>query len=175
MTGTEAAEWLPAGCSSGLMMESVVALGLMGVGVDASLLSACSSESEPDAEIAEGEATEPRDEELSANALSPLQASTVLTLIDDICADTWCSGDYDFGFRGLTCSRQNKTCTLTLQVFPRDEEPSQNRSYWRSCKTPDFEGFNSLVHTWSGGYQSLADGYYDALTECTTRIVSHLP
>jgi len=140
-----------------------------------SALSACNagSVSGPEVEIGEGSPVETRDEALSGNALSPSQVTTALKLIDDICADTWCSGDYDFGFRRLTCSRVAKTCTLTMQVFPRDVSDGE-RSYWRSCKTPGFEGFDSLVHTWSSGYQSLADDYYDALTECTTRIVSRL-
>ena len=154
-------------------MKTCRGLGIVGVGV--LWLSACSagSASGPEIEIGEGSPVETRDEALSANALSPAQASTALKLIDDICADTWCSGDYDFGFRRLTCSRVAKTCTLTLQVFPRDVS-SGKRNYWRSCKTSGFEGFSSLVHTSSNGYQALDDDYYDALTECTTRIVSHL-
>ena len=59
-------------------------------------------------------------------------------------------------------------------VFPREGMPGPKRGYWRSCKTAGFEGFSSLVNTASSGYQSLDDDYYDALTECTTRIVSHL-
>ena len=147
------------------------------MGVAALLLSACSSGAGAGAavEVGEGSPVETRDEALSGNALSPAEANTALKLIDDICADTWCSGDYNFGFRRLNCSRLRKTCTLTLQVFPRERVPNQPRSYWRSCKTAGFEGFSSLVDTTSDGYQSLTDDYYDALTECTMRVVSHLP
>ena len=142
--------------------------------VGALWLFSCSSQSPMGVDVGEGSPLETRDEALSGNALSPLQATTALKLIDDICGDTWCSGDYNFGFRRLSCNRAAKTCTLTLQVFPRDDT-SQRRSYWRSCKTYGFEGFDSLVHIAGSGYQSLDDDYYDALTECTTRIVSHLP
>jgi hypothetical protein len=138
------------------------------------LLSACSAGSGPDLEVAEGSPTEARAEALAGNALSPAQAKTALELIDAICGDTWCSGDYNFGFRRLTCNRAAQTCTLTLQVFPREGVPSEARSYWRSCKTSDFQGFDSLVRSTANGYQSLNEDYYDALTECTTRIVSHL-
>jgi hypothetical protein len=146
------------------------------VGMSALLLSACNADSgaTPDVEIGEESPVETRVEELAGNALSPSQAATALKLIDDICGDTWCSGDYNFGFRRLTCSRAAESCTLTMQVFPRDPD-DPHRSYWRSCKTWGFDGFGSLVQTWSSGYQSLNDDYYDALTECTTRIVSHLP
>jgi len=158
------------------MMNTLWGLGFFGA--NALLLSACSAgsgaEPESEVEVGDGSPIETREEALSRNALSSSQATTALKLIDDICGDTWCAGDYNFGFRRLTCSRAAETCTLTMQVFPRDES-SETHSYWRSCKTPGFEGFSSLVHTWSSGYQSLDEDYYDALTECTTRIVDHLP
>jgi hypothetical protein len=173
MTGTEAREWYPAGRSTGFAMKMF--LGIWLTGACALLLSACSAGSGPEVEVGDGSAVETRVEALSANALSPAQTKTALKLIDDICGDTWCSGDYNFAFRRLTCSRVAKTCTLTLQVFPREGVASRERSYWRSCKTAGFQGFASLVDTSSSGYQSLDQTYYDALTECTMRIIDHLP
>ncbi len=108
------------------------------------------------------------------NALTVAQSKTALKLIDDICGDTWCSGDYNFGFRLLRCDKAAHTCTLTLQVFPREGVVSEHPSYWRSCKTHGFQGFSSLVKTSESGYQSLTDDYYDALTECTMRVVASL-
>lgn len=134
----------------------------------------CSAGSAAEVEAGEGSPVETQEEALSGNSLSPAQAKTALRLIDDICADTWCSGDYDFRFRRLICSRAAETCSLTLQAFPREELPSE-WSYVRTCNTPDFTGFSSLVNQTESGYQSLDDAYYDALTECTTRIVSQLP
>ena len=113
-------------------------------------------------------------EALARNALTAAQAKTTLKLIDDICGDTWCSGDYNFGFRRLICAKAAHTCTLTLQVFPREGVPSSARSYWRSCKTSGFTGFASLVNTAPNGYQSLHGDYYDALTECIFRIEDNL-
>ncbi|HYQ43949.1 MAG TPA: hypothetical protein VER11_18335 [Polyangiaceae bacterium] len=152
-------------------------LGLWLTGMSVPLLLACSAGSgpSPTIEVGEGSSVETSEEALVGNALSPAQAATALKLIDDICGDTWCSGDYNFGFRRLNCNRRAQSCTLTLQVFPREGVPSSTRSYWRSCKTFGFDGFGSLVHTANNGYQSLDEDYYDALTECTTRIVSHLP
>jgi hypothetical protein len=113
-------------------------------------------------------------EALTKNALTPEEAKTTLKLIDDICGDTWCSGDYNFGFRRLTCAKAAHTCTLTMQVFPREGVPSRAPSYWRSCKTSGFTGFASLVNTAPNGFQSLQSDYYDALTECTFKIVENL-
>ncbi len=143
------------------------------------LLAACSGGASDEVEVSEASPDEAIAENVESplqakNALSTAQSRTVLKLIDDICGDTWCSGDYDFGFRRLTCATAARTCTLTLQVFPREGVPSSEKSYWRSCKTHDFRGFASLVDTGPNGYQSLTSRYYDALTECTSRVVGHL-
>ena len=139
-------------------------------------LAACSAGTNPAVEVSDAEPTETHSEaeELSKNALTAAQAKTALKLIDDICGDTWCDGDYNFGFRRLTCAKAAHTCTLTLQVFPREGVASSARSYWRSCKTSGFTGFASLVSTASSGYQSLQSDYYDALTECMFRIEDNL-
>ena len=133
----------------------------------------CSAGAAPDVEVGQDSAVESEGASLVDNALSQAQVKRVLELVDAICADTWCSGDYNFGFRRLSCSRVHGTCTLTLQVFPREAVTATERSYWRSCKTSGFSGFGSLVDR-TGTYLSLDDTYYDALSECTTRIVSHL-
>jgi hypothetical protein len=155
---------------------SVRGRGLEFCGFFAALvLSGCSSAGPaPAVEVSDGVEAQPRMEELTRNALTAAEAKTTLRLIDDICGDTWCDGDYDFGFRRLTCNQVAKTCTLTLQVFPIEGVVSKEKSYWRSCKTSGFEGFTSLVATAPNGYQSLQGDYYDALTECVDRIMSKL-
>src|SRR6478609_9146948 len=140
------------GWFSGVSMDKLRGVEL--IGLSALVLSACGpgSLSSPEVEDGEGSPVETREEALCGNALSVAEAATALKLIDDICGDTWCSGDYDFGFRRLNCNRRAQSCTLTLQVFPREGVPSSTRSYWRSCKTFGFDGFGSLVHTANNGY-----------------------
>jgi hypothetical protein len=138
------------------------------------LLASCSAGASSGVEVSEATPVESQSEALAVNALSAAQAKTTLRLIDSICGDTWCDGDYDFGFRRVTCSKAAHTCTLTLQAFPIEGVPSSQRSYWRSCKTPGFSGFASLVNTAPNGYQSLNDDYYDALSECISRVESNL-
>lgn len=137
-------------------------------------LVACSAGAGQDVEVGDASAVESKTEALAPNALTPAQTKTVLRLIDDICGDTWCDGDYDFGFRRLTCSGALHTCTLTLQAFPVEGVVASHKSYWRSCKTPGFSGFASLVNTATNGYQSLTDGYYDVLGECMARVQGNL-
>jgi hypothetical protein len=132
-------------------------------------LAGCGS-GQSSAEDAEAQPIAAESDALIASALKPAQAKTVLRLVDTICGDTWCDGDYDFGFRRISCDKPAHTCTLTLQIFPRAGVSTAQKSYWRSCKTTGFKGFSSLVTSAANGYQALNSDYYDALTECIMRI-----
>jgi hypothetical protein len=140
-----------------------------GMGGLAVLLAACSAPTST-TEIAEAESLESQDEALSPNALTRAQSATVLKLIDDICGDTWCEGDYNFDFRALTCDSRRMTCTLRFQMFPWDTVASGSSAYSRSCETTGFSGFDSLVATAPNGYQSLVPSFYDALTTCIGKL-----
>ena len=100
----------------------------------------------------------------SGNALSRAEERIVLKLVDDICGDTWCEGDYDFRFRRLFCDSNAATCSLIFQMASREGAGTS----WRPqmCRTGGFLDFDSLVETSSGGYQWLTDGYYKALSAC---------
>lgn len=127
-----------------------------------------------DRETNEGEVVGSQSEASSKNALTPREAATVLRLIDDRCGDTWCEGDYNFAFRRVTCSERSGSCTLTLQVFPREGVPASRKMYWRSCKSAGFTGYDSLVLSLDSGYSTLQEGYYAALTECISHIETRI-
>ena len=76
------------------------------IGICALFLSACSAASESDMQVTEVSPAGEQADALSRSALSSAQSKSALKLIDDICGDTWCSGDYNFGFRRLTCAEQ---------------------------------------------------------------------
>ena len=119
-------------------------------------------------------------EALARNALTKKQAGTVLELIDDICGDTWCEGDHDFHFDQIQCQRgcsssHAGSCQLTFRIFPHDSNLATGPSYLRTCQTPGFTGFDSLVDTAADGYQSLEWEYYDALNACISDLESTLP
>jgi hypothetical protein len=140
------------------------------------LLPACAVDT--DGAVADAGALARNESALCRNALSPSQEQTVLKLIDDICGDTWCEGDNNFAFERLTCragtpaSPDGGTCTLALRIIPREDDPP---SYSRACTTPGFYGFDSLVETAQGGYQSLRWDYYLALSDCINALESALP
>jgi len=117
---------------------------------------------------------------LTSTGLSNRQASTVLQLIDDICGDSWCEGDHDFHFDQIQCQKPCArtgvgSCQLRFRIFPYDSDLATGPTYARTCKTPGFTGFGSLVDTAESGYQSLNWDYYDALSACISEVESKLP
>jgi hypothetical protein len=145
------------------------------------LVSGCSADArevgpgyEPEKEIAQSA------ESLSSNALTKKQARRVLELIDNICGDSWCEGDHNFHFDQIQCTRacgstRAGTCQVTFRIFPYDSDLETGPTYVRSCKTPGFSGFASLVDTAANGYQSLNWDYYDSLSACISKAEQELP
>jgi hypothetical protein len=117
-------------------------------------------------------------EALTQGGLSRREEAVALKAIDDICGDTWCEGDHNFSFDRLECAKgcagQAGSCRLTFRVFSYDTDIETGPTYTRSCRTPGFTGFDSLIETF-GDYHSLQPAYYDALTACIGQVESHLP
>jgi len=138
----------------------------------------CSAAPDSGAEL-EPEASQATEQELSANALTKQQASTVLRLVDNACGDSWCEGNHNYHFDRIECTRpcgkQPGTCRLSFRLFPYDSDLQTGPTYARTCKSNGFTGFASLVDTAADGSQSLAWPYYDALSACIDRIEAQLP
>ena len=117
-------------------------------------------------------------QELRGNALSNRQQATVLKLVDDICGDTWCEGDHNFSFDRVECRKGCKgaegSCQLTFRIFSYDTDIDTGPTFARTCSTGAFSGFESLVQT-QASHQSLQPAYYDALTECISKVEAELP
>ena len=143
----------------------------------ATWLSACTLQTGESSEGSAEDLTQ-TSQELSKNALSKPQEKIALKAIDDICGDTWCEGDNNFSFDRLQCEKgckgQAGGCKLTFRVFSYDTDLKTGPTYTRSCRTPGFTGFDSLVETF-GDYHALAPAYYDALTNCISQVEAKLP
>ena len=105
--------------------------------------------------------------------LAPRQEAVVLDLIDDICGDTWCEGDFAFAFRRFSCSPERQSCTLRLRIASRATEPLEWR--WRSREITGFPRFRQMVQTSETGYQSLDWDFYLAVSEAIRSIEQSLP
>lgn len=139
----------------------------------------CASVAEGDAAPASSEGAQSSEQDLRKNALTETQASAVLTLVDNICGDSWCEGDHNFHFDRIECTPACRstpgTCRLRFRLFPYDSDLRQGPVYARSCETSGFYGFNSLVDTTENGYPSLNWEYYDQLSACIHEIEGKLP
>jgi hypothetical protein len=111
----------------------------------------------------------------AASSLDPAQAQTVLRLIDNVCGDTWCDGDFDFRFKKIVCQPQRGSCTLlTFDIYPAfsDAKPSY---FWRSCRVSGVSRFEDLVSTAASGYQTLTPSFQESMSECIDKIEASIP
>ena len=100
--------------------------------------------------------------------LTPHQEAVVLDLIDDICGDTWCEGDFAFDFRRFECSPEQQSCTLRLRIASWAEEPLEWQ--WRSRQITGFPRFWQMVQTSDSGFQSLDWDFYLAVNDAISSI-----
>jgi len=104
--------------------------------------------------------------------LTDRQERVVLDLIDDICGDTWCEGDFAFDFRKFSC-KEAGDCKLRLRIAPYDEEPRQ----WlkRTGRVEGFTTFDQMVVTSPSGYQSLDRDFYLAVSDLIEKVEASVP
>lgn len=104
--------------------------------------------------------------------LTETEAQAVVTEIDNICGDSWCSGDLNYGFDRLLCN--DNECYMDLRAITRnDNGATQSRAY--RCELEGFQNASDLLRVESSfdGVQRLTytSKLYDAVGECiNTRI-----
>ncbi len=118
---------------------------------------------------ADSTAIDPKED--SAAGLTTKQKSAVLTAVDDACGDAWCEGDDDWRFSKIVCNFTAKTCTITVQVAPLQDDPKKENWLWRSCKMTGLASYDALLDN----TQSLQGDFYDKLDACMTKIEGSLP
>lgn len=96
------------------------------------------------------------------------QEAVVLDLIDDICGDTWCEGDFAFDFRRFSCSPETRSCMLRLRIASRAQEPLEWK--WRSREITGFSRYWQMVDTSPSGYVSLDWDFYLAVSDVISEI-----
>jgi len=116
------------------------------------------------------------------SSLTKGQETLVLDLIDDICADTWCEGDYDYNFSKFTCDESAGTCTLRFFMWPFYDKPArvQGKEFSgdyvaRSAKaTCAVRAKYSEIIESQGSYKQLNDGFYNQIDACINAIEAKL-
>ena len=100
--------------------------------------------------------------------LLPRQEAVVLDLIDDICGDTWCEGDFAWDFRSFVCSPERQSCTLRVRVASWANDPLEWK--WRSRQITGFPRYWQMVETSESGYRSLDWDFYEAVSAAVESI-----
>lgn len=94
--------------------------------------------------------------EAAGPGLTRDQERVVLRLVDDICADTWCSGDDDYRFQRLRCT--GRACALRFSVAVRTEGRPQWRP--RRGRLPALT-YADMVTTWPTGTRTLTPRFFE--------------
>ena len=93
--------------------------------------------------------------------LNDSDKNEILTLIDRVCADSWCAGDYDYKFKTFSCNEQSLNCTLGFSIIDRDDHNKKPRN--KRCL---FKGISSKDMLLTG--HNLNEEFYDHLNICIT-------
>lgn len=105
--------------------------------------------------------------------VSARQERVVLGLIDDICGDTWCEGDFAFDFRRFSCDSHERSCDVTLRIARYDRDPLVY--HWRTREVHGFRSFGQLVVTAPSGQQSLTPAFYAAVNVLILDVEASVP
>jgi hypothetical protein len=118
--------------------------------------------------------------------LTTAQRETVLQVVDQLCGDTWCEGDYGFAFDDLKCSAQTQTCELFFRMtayVPKESSPAviEDEQYTAKIfKAPKVScvihatQYSDLVEAVHPTYVRLTDHYYGALSSCILALEERL-
>ena len=98
-----------------------------------------------------------------AQILNENDKNEVLEIIDRVCADSWCSGDYDYKFSKFSCNDNNATCILSFKIIDRDAKPNEVKVRNRKC---NFKGITSKEKVFTGA--TLSEEFYDQLNFCVS-------
>jgi hypothetical protein len=103
---------------------------------------------------------------VQANDLDRTEIKAFLFAVDQICADTWCEGDYNFRFTGVDCDFSEGRCQLSYDagIWPNLGQ----RWVWsrhESCRISGVRSLSDLL-TEQGNSQILSVQPYEQITQC---------
>lgn len=127
----------------------------------------------------------------SASTISQTDLDRVAEDIDNICGDTWCEGDFDWGHTNLRCDFEQKECSIDLTLISWFEASEFEKEYAdfvsEMVKVPDFyedanEDDRFLMYDkvcYIGGIETVSDvmidgsyseKIYDGVLDCVTEM-----
>lgn len=106
----------------------------------------------------------------SKEIFTEVQRQEIVGAIDNICADTWCEGDYNFEFIDFNCNKQDSTCKLSFYFIRTEDNDAQTYSPLQICH---FENIKSMRQI-KRGRGSLTNKFYEEVSDCITTLESEL-
>ncbi len=113
--------------------------------------------------------------------LTENQKSDVLMVIDNICGDTWCEGDFNFSFNEVNCWLPSGECSVELELiwylFDNEYNEIGEKRYPVTCELSGLTKISQMVEmqritnyndNTTYLYPSIADPLYDKMTDCIT-------
>ena len=105
--------------------------------------------------------------------LTITEGDVVLREIDNICADTWCEGDFDYNFSSVSCDSTKGICNLDFEYIYYDwdtesfhSDPYTIKLSW-SCELHSFyEKKDVLNSKGDQSYKRITNKFFEAVTEC---------
>ena len=86
-----------------------------------------------------------------------------LELMDNICGDTWCEGDFNFEFNDIEINKKDKSAIVNFEMI--DEWYDTEKRFSTFCVVPKISSFKDVIDFNSNG-KYLTDYFYETLGEC---------
>ena len=93
-----------------------------------------------------------------------------LELIDNICGDTWCEGDFNFEFNNLEINKKDKSAVVNFEMI--DEWYDTEKRFSTFCIIPNISSFKDIID-FNSNKKYLTDYFYEALSECISDREDH--
>ena len=93
-----------------------------------------------------------------------------LELIDNICGDTWCEGDFNFEFNNLEINKKDKSAVVNFEMI--DEWYDTEKRFPTFCIIPNITSFKDIID-FNSNKKYLTDYFYETLSECISNREDH--
>ena len=90
-------------------------------------------------------------------------AEHALELLDNICGDTWCEGDFNFEFTDLEINKKDKSAVVNFEMI--DEWYDTEKRFSTFCVVPNISSFKDVID-FNSNKKYLTDYFYETLGEC---------
>ncbi|MBC7540204.1 MAG: hypothetical protein H7281_15370 [Bacteriovorax sp.] len=77
----------------------------------------------------------------------------ILNVIDNVCADSWCEGDYDYEFLDFVCNSNNESCDLVFLFINTDDE-IEIKSTLQNCHFLNITNLAQVIEGKDRGFNS---------------------